>query len=554
MLELELPAASIGPPYVPSVAVGEITKLSGGPMGLFLGGFNLRMSLLLLSIPLTYLQSKVILYPAPSGMPAAADRKVTADGSPVFVYEAPVNFNRIYSTTPVLESTPVAYFDFSGTAAVTVTAPGTVISSAILRPLSYGVVPVIAGEKISFTLTRPGPYTLELNGNLHRALHLFADSIEANPRTGPVGDMLYYGPGIHNVGNISTHSGQTIYISGGAVVYGSITGDNVNNFKLAGRGILHGGNTPRDGGGEKNLLRFFGGSHDFSLTGVILFDSPTWNVNIRASNAVKIDDLKIIGARANSDGIDLVSCQNINVKNCFIRAWDDCLCVKTDNTGNAADINFNDCVLWTDLAQSMEVGYETRSDYIRNITFQNIDVIHNLHKPVMSIHVGDRASVEKVRWENIRIEDKQGQGDGQNWLIDLWVGTASWTVDAQRGKISGVVFKNISTSGPVPPRSRIYGFDASHLVTDVSVENLSILGKPIKSAVEGSFAVNTFITAPTFIVTASLPAKNSQLKPKLSPAILGLTPDHRSQIGFRSNRDFSQGIRSATGKWMGSKY
>ena len=42
-----------------------------------------------------------------------------------------------------------------------------------------------------------------------------------------------------------------------------------------------------------------------------------------------IDRVKIIGCwRYNSDGIDLHNCQRIHIENCFIRTYDDALCIK----------------------------------------------------------------------------------------------------------------------------------------------------------------------------------------------------------------------------------
>ncbi|MDB5102722.1 MAG: hypothetical protein JWP91_411 [Fibrobacteres bacterium] len=442
--------------------------------------------------------AKVVLYPGPPGITQASDRQVTADGQAVFVYEAPVNFNRVFSLTPTLATTPVSYFDFSGSVTVTVTAPGVAITTAVIRPLSYGVQPTISGDKLTFTLTKPGHLTLELNNLPNRALHLFADSIEANPAHNGDANVRYFGPGVHDAGEMNLGTGQTIYIAGGAMVYGAIRGGSINNATVRGRGILNGGKIPRDKGWQ-NLINVHSGSSNINLNGIILFDSPTWNINTRQTTGMHINDVKIIGARPNSDGMDFVGCQNSTVDRCFVRAWDDCLCVKTDNTGNSNGIAFQGCTIWTDLAQSMEIGYETRSDVISNITFKNIDVIHAFHKPVMSIHVGDRATISDIHYEDIRVEDARlNNVQEDNLLIDIWIGTGVWTQDAERGKVNNVTFKNINMTGGRTLRNRISGFDGSHRVTGVTIENLTILGKPIKSLADGNF-ITVNADAPTFL-------------------------------------------------------
>ncbi len=493
--------------------------------------------------------ANVVTYPGPGGITAAADRQVSADGKPVFVYETAVNFNRAYTTTPTLEKTPVAYFDFSGSVAVTVTAPGVAITSAVLRPISCATTPTVAGDKVTFTLTKPGHMTLELNGDVHRALHLFADSIEAHPLTGGDGSTRYFGPGVYEAGEMNLASGQTIYIAGGAVVYGAIRGGSITNATVRGRGILSGNHINRDGGGWKNLVNIHSGSNNISVNGIILFDSPTWNMNIRQTNGMHIDDVKIIGARPNSDGIDIVGCQNASINHCFVRAWDDCLCVKSDNTGNTSNINFTGCTIWTDLAQSMEIGYETRADLMTGITFKDIDVIHAFHKPVMSIHVTDRALVEKVTWENIRVEDaKLNAVPEDNLLMDLWIGTSTWTQDAERGKINNVTFRNISVLGGKAVRNRIQGFDGGHRITGLTYDNVTIMGKPIKTTTDGAFLMSNN-DAPTITWTAALPIGcTTGIMERDDMPILKLVPGETRSLLYRRPGDASGAVWDLRGR------
>ena len=75
--------------------------------------------------------ARVISYPAPEGEPASPDYTVEAGGKSVFVYPA-----------QVLHGGPAsfAYFDFSGTVEVRVSATRPV-RSAVVRPSSYGIRP-----------------------------------------------------------------------------------------------------------------------------------------------------------------------------------------------------------------------------------------------------------------------------------------------------------------------------------------------------------------------------------------------------------------------------
>lgn len=493
--------------------------------------------------------ARVVLYPAPAGMPAASDRTVQVDGQNVHVYEAPVNHNRVYNLQTATELTPMAYFDFSGSATVTVTANNLQVATAAVRPASAGIVPVISGNKITFTVTRPAHLTVEFNGQFKRALHLFADSIEANPRTGGDGSVRYFGPGIHQPNEIVVGSGQTVYIAGSAVVYGSIRGTGVGNFKLAGRGILHGGRYAREGEGPKNLINFHG-SNNLSLGGVILLDSPTWNMNIRHSRDVRIDDVKIIGARANSDGIDIVSCENVFVNRAFVRGWDDNLCVKSADGANTRNVHFSQCVLWTDLAQSMEVGYETRSNLISDVSFRDIDVLHAWHKPVMSIHNGSQALVEKVRFENIRVDDSQmGQGDGQNLLIDLWIGTSVWTQADPRGRINDVTIRNVSVHGGKVPLNRIWGFGTANRVENVSISGLTIMNRKVCNKDDGQFAINAHVANITWDCGPGNPVRRTH-----EASAPEIRVDARGFVEFQPDRGgpYEMRVIDARGRSMGT--
>jgi len=75
------------------------------------------------------------------------------------------------------------------------------VSSAVVRPLSYGVEPTIDGNKISFTLTQPVPYVVEYDGKTEEAIHIFANTPETDeekidPENVPE-NTVYIGPGVY---------------------------------------------------------------------------------------------------------------------------------------------------------------------------------------------------------------------------------------------------------------------------------------------------------------------------------------------------------------------
>jgi polygalacturonase len=439
--------------------------------------------------------TQVVLYGGPTGIKAATDRIITVNGKKLFVYDATVNLNRTFEQNPELTSTPMAYFDFSGKVEIKIKATGKKIKSVVVRPLNLGIKPTISGDTIAFTIEKPANLTIELNNEITRAVHLFANPIEANPPSKNDPNVVYFGPGVHDAGSIPVKSNQTVYIAGGAVVHGVIHAENMENITVTGHGIIDG--SIYDRWTETMIPIDFRNCKDSKINGIIFLNPAGWTVNTYFCDNVKIDNIKIISARSNGDGITMQSCKNMTATNSFVRSWDDSLVVKDYDNGDTENITFDNINIWTDLAQSCEIGYETRGSKIDGVTFKNINILHNFHKPALSIHNGDNATVQNIHYNNITVEDAamgEGDGAGHNYLIDLWVGIGPWTVAKERGTISNIYFDNINVVAGKDQPSRIIGDSNNGMISNVTINNLTIKGKAIKSLKDGNITVNAGTT------------------------------------------------------------
>jgi len=360
---------------------------------------------------------EVKLYSQPMNISESMTCKVFIEGQPLSVIDTAVNHQRTWTSRPMLDTTPVALFSMGGPVSVAVQFPGVTLESATVRPLSLGITPSISGDTVQFVLNQPAPVTVEYNNQVKGALHLFASPLETDVPVKKDPNVLYFGPGLHEAGLITPKNGQTIYLAGGAVLRGYIQAGGADNVRIMGRGIIDGSKYDR---WEDTIVPInFTESKNITIEGITILDPAAWTVNLYKCENVTVDGINIVAARSNSDGITTQSCVNVTARNCFVRGWDDNLVVKGYD-GNVKTILFENCVLWTDLAQSCEVGYETRADVMEDITFRNITVLHNFHKPVMSVHNSDNALIQNVRFENIVVEDAQmGNGDGARLLIDL---------------------------------------------------------------------------------------------------------------------------------------
>ena len=173
-----------------------------------------------------------------------------------------------------------------------------------------------------------------------------------------------------------------------------------------------------------------------------------------------------------------------------MRGWDDNLVVKGYD-GDVRNILFSDCVLWTDLAQSCEIGYETRADVMENIIFQNITVLHANHKPVLSIHNSDNALIRNVVFRNITVEDcNLAQGDGAEFLIDLTTTKSQWSKTRERGNIRDVLIENVNVLSGRLPSVRIFAFSKEYTIDDVVLRTITLLGNTIRSFDELRYTEN----------------------------------------------------------------
>ncbi|MCP4313093.1 MAG: hypothetical protein GY790_17680 [Bacteroidetes bacterium] len=417
----------------------------------------------------------------------------------VFVYQARVSAYPINQVWPgyqrpmdQTELASFAYFDCDGTVTVELisTRP---VQKVTIRPLSYGIEPEIDGNTIRFNLPGPKKIVVEVNDR-HHAFHLFASQTESEKPDPNDPGVYYFGPGIHEAGTISLKSNETVYIEAGAIVHGNIEATAVKNIKIAGRGIL---DASKIGRFDARQMVALDRCEDVSVEGIIFRDPHIWTLIARNCRDIKISDLKLIGLwRYNADGIDLVNSQNVQVEDCFVRAFDDNIVLKGMKRrdqkmegSSLRNIEVRNCVLWNDWGRAFEIGAETVADSIHNIRFLDCDVIHFVHM-AMDIQNGDRALVTDVLFEDIRVEEPildQAQiadhvylTDEIGRLVDLNIRANNYSKDTIRGKIENITFRNITYNGTHFPITTMEGLSSAHSVSNIDFENIIINGEKVR--------------------------------------------------------------------------
>jgi polygalacturonase len=366
---------------------------------------------------------------------------------------------------------------------------------------------------------RPGSVIVEVNGS-HQALHLFGNPPEKDVPAPDAPGVRYFGPGVHRVGKIILQSNETVYIAGGAVVYGSVIANGASHIRIAGRGILDVSPYPRgEGGGAVRLAE----CSDVTVEGIVMRDPDVWCCSLFGCRNVTIANVKLVGLwRYNADGIDVCNSQEVEVRDCFVRAFDDALVIKGLRSGRepshelpVKNVRFRRCVVWCDWGRAMEVGAETCAPEIAGVVFQDCDIMRTTHV-AMDIQHGDRAAIHDIRFENVRFEtsgrdpqprmqtsrdEKYSTAPDNGYLpklMEVVIYKTDYSKDAERGTVRDVVFSDIAVIGPQLPPSSFRGFDAEHGVEGVTIANLRLNGRPVSSAAEARLQIGPHVSSVEF--------------------------------------------------------
>jgi len=341
-----------------------------------------------------------------------ADYEVKINGQPLTVQRCRVSampFNCVWPghQRDKSQSELASFINFYGDEEVTVEIKVLrEFKRCVVRPLSKGIKPAVQGDTATFTLKTNGNYVFELD-DTHFALHIFYNVPKEHPEKENA--TYYFGPGVHKPLMLTLKSNDTVYIHPEAVVFTTVYADGAENIRIYGGGILDNSCQERVdshclGNSPIGNIRIYN-SKNIRVEDVILRDSANWICCFFNCDNIYIDNIKLVGHwRYNTDGIDMTNTSNVVIKNCFIRSFDDSICVKAANDYTVCEnVHVENCVCWCDWGKSLEIGLETAADEYRNITYKNCDLIHNI-SAALAVSNGHYADIHDVHYEDISIE------------------------------------------------------------------------------------------------------------------------------------------------------
>lgn len=395
-----------------------------------------------------------------------------------------------------VQQASMALLEMEGGATVRVEMQKDTVSSFMVRPTSKGIkARKVDSRTIEFDLARPEYLSVEMNGDRKHNLHLLCDSLLKESYRGDepqsinwkgeaahdvfVKDakLIYFGPGVHRPkdlpsGDIRIPSNCTVFLAPGAVVKARLIVDHVENVRIVGRGVLDHPLRGIEITHSKNVL----------VDGVTVLNPQHYTIFGGASEGITIKHLKAFSCKSWSDGIDLMSCRNVNIEDIFMRNSDDCIalyCHRWWYWGDAQNFRVRRATLWADVAHPVNIGThgDDRSDVgetLSNVRIEDCDVIGSCADAGLKVVSGDKNWVRNIRFDNIRMEGFEKGG-----LFTVRTIYSGKYNRAPGNEVDDVVFSNITYTGPadVLGLSTIESYDAQHSVKQVTFKNIKVNGK-----------------------------------------------------------------------------
>ena len=397
------------------------------------------------------------------------------------------------------------------------------IKAAVIRPLSKNIALNTEKHKISFSLPANGKYAIEING-VHHAIHLlYQKSVNHSDFPKPT---YWFKKGHYNVGLLKLKNGETVCIEKDAVVHGSLLAVDAKDITIYGDGILCGDweeRTERHGDIGFNNENIFqpedihtcGGirtyrCNNISISGITVTDTASYAISFFATDKISIENVNVLGLwKYNCDGIDFFNSSNITVKDCFVRSFDDSMCMKgltAFSYMNTENAHISNSVFWCDWGKNFDIGVASACKEIKNIVWENCDIIHN-SSVCIAISNGQWADVHDIVYKNINIEYAKSteppivqSSDEQVYesygsthvpiLIDIhdsrrnWQGNISYEDD--RTKIRNILIDNINVRMEQGidqlPSIQVAKINQKSFFENISIQNVFINGKKQKAS------------------------------------------------------------------------
>lgn len=441
---------------------------------------------ILLATTSTQGQGRLVVYQAPGKMAHAANNN---DDFTVQVRQSGGSWKDLHEwkvqvDQDMQQTASVISFDFEGEVEVKIRKNNGLIHDVAVRPASLDIDPIVEGQMITFRLSKPANLSIEVNNDKLHNLHLFANAIFEEKILPNDTNVIYFGPGIHypdeqENGVYNIPSGKTVFLHGGAVVCGKFLVEKAENVRIVGRGIVW---QPTQGVEIRH-------SNNVRIEGLIFINPSHDTICGGETRGLTIKGIKSFSNKIWADGIDLMSCSDVEIEDVFMRNSDDCIAIyghRWKFFGNAQNYKITNATLWADVAHPIHIGMHGNAtlggDTLENMLFENIDILEHdensrAYQGCLAISCGDNNLIQDITFRNIRIDDIQ-EGQLFNFRIVF-----DDTFSHAPGKgIRNITLENVLYSGVLPNPSIIQGYNDECFVENIRIKNLQVNGQAVSIA------------------------------------------------------------------------
>lgn len=345
-----------------------------------------------------------------------------------------------------------------------------------------------------------------LTGNSTRGIQAAIDSAAVRyERTGERQEV-YFGKGEYVLGTIYLKSGVTLMLDSGAVLLGStnpldyakdsicrlkafIFAVNQHDVGIEGKGVIDGrgfevaNNAVQmvhlgllqdplkyDRCNESNRPQnvHFRGCENVVIRGITLKDPACWCQEYDRCRNLTIENIKV-DAKCywNNDGLDVVDCQNVVIRNCDIDASDDAYCFKSHSVDGVSENVVVENCRGRSSANGIKFGTMTRGTFC-HFRFKNIE-IYDTYRSGITI-----ASVDGAHIEDVVVDSLKCRNVGNPFFIRF--------SERRKGTVEpclkDIVIRNVMANVPLVKADRGYRYEGPVEDMPRNISPASIVGTP----------------------------------------------------------------------------
>ncbi|MBE9510978.1 MAG: glycoside hydrolase [Bacteroidetes bacterium] len=318
------------------------------------------------------------------------------------------------------------------------------------------------------------------------------------------GKLVFY-VGRYLTGTIHLKSNVTIHLEEGAILVGSdnpfdyerigywmalIFAHDQENIGITGKGVIDGRgylvannilsmvhkgiikdpsgllyDRPREGIRPQNI--YFKGCRNIHIQGIMLKDPASWNQQYDQCTNLVVEDL-LVDSKSywNNDGVDIVDCDSVIVRNCHIDAADDGICLKS----HSDDFVCQNVYIYNNIvrtsANGIKFGTASRGGF-RNVKIVK-NTIYDTYRSAITFAAVDGGFVE-----NIVVDSLRSINTGN--VIFLRIGERR---KGLKGRMNNISISNLYAEVPATKADAGYNYEGPVEDNPRNVSPASIVGMP----------------------------------------------------------------------------